>query len=127
MVPEKFIAGELQAVDLILSDKSIYESLVSVKDNRVLISVRQGQQRAIGKTTALIKFAKENGYTVLVGNNAIAKMLAKHFKYNNIRSINSVLDGLGGVVVDECCPCDLVQKLVNRGHLLVTGFVKQDL
>lgn len=83
--------------------------------------------RKIGKTTALVQFAKDNGYFVLVGSTAIAKFLIREHGYKNIRTINSIaLDGISGFVFDECCPIDRINQLKEMNLNVVTGFVKDE-
>lgn len=125
MIPEHFIRGRIETVTLELADKSIYENLVDASKNKKIIQIIENQQRVIGKTTALIKFAKDNGYYVLVGSDNIARMLIRYSGYKRIRSIDSrSLDSLSGIVVDECCSREKIQKLIDHGQLVVTGFVK---
>jgi hypothetical protein len=82
----------------------IHERLMEGAVRRELIDV--SGERNIGKTTALIKFAMEFGFYVVVPSSHIAKKLADYFGYLNIFGANEAskfrgIDALKGVVIDE--------------------------
>ncbi|MGG4324053.1 hypothetical protein [Bacillus sonorensis] len=111
--------------ELNLAHASILELLEKAAEKNEFIFVRQGQRR-LGKTTALMEFARENGYPVLV-NKAIVKIF--HRKYPDVNIIGYVdgseVDGLYNVVFDEGVPRDAIKRLYKLG-ILLTGFVRVD-
>ncbi|ASB90844.1 MULTISPECIES: hypothetical protein [Bacillus] len=111
--------------ELNLAHMSISDLLEKAAEKNEFIFVRQGQRR-LGKTTALMEFARENGYPVLV-NKAIVKIF--HRKYPDVNIIGYVdgseVDGLYNVVCDEGLPVDVVKRLHKLGVLL-TGFVREE-
>lgn len=79
--------------------------------------------RRIGKTTALVNFARKHGYTVLVGRASIAREIKNHFRYSKVEYARKhLLDGHKGFVYDECCPSDLLDYLKNIRRDIITGF-----
>ncbi|MEC0543587.1 hypothetical protein, partial [Bacillus glycinifermentans] len=89
------------------------------------IFVRQGQRR-LGKTTALMEFARENGYPVLTKREIARCYQVEHPDLNIIGYVDgSEVDGLYNVVCDEGVPKDAVKRLHKLGVLL-TGFVREE-
>ena len=77
--------------------------------------------RGIGKTTALIRFAKEFGYCVIVRNSIIANYLRDEFMYDYIYGEKDQIRGIGkALVFDEGVN---YKKLKSEGNNIVTGFV----
>lgn len=109
-----------------LAFRSIYNVLEVSAERKQIINTTISH-RKIGKTKALIQFAKDNDYCVLVGSKIIAKALIKEYGYKKIRSINSAcLDGLPPFVFDECCPREKIEQMKKNGHIILTGFAKKD-
>lgn len=109
---------------LYLANRSIYNLLELAAAKREFIETEL-RHRKIGKTKALIEFAKDNNYTVLVGSNKIARMFMREYNYREIRTIKSkVLDGVKGFVFDECCSKEDVEKLILSKQPIITGFLK---
>lgn len=124
--PGLFLMREGINMDLKLANRSILNllELAGAKGEYIETELRH---RKIGKTTALIQYAKENGYTVLVGNGTEAKYLEKEFGYRLIKSINShSLEGLPFFVFDESVTKEQVQELKENGQVVLTGFLKND-
>lgn len=110
-------------MEIKLARRSLYNLLeVAAKRRKPIIT--KLKHRKLGKTTALIEFAKDNGYTVLVGNGTIARLLIKEFGYRDIKSIKSNLDGYMYFVFDECCPTEIIEKMMKQGQPILTGFKK---
>ncbi|AFU14600.1 Putative oxidoreductase [Bacillus thuringiensis MC28] len=86
-------------------------------------------QRMIGKTTALIEFAKENNYIAIVNCDAIANELRFEFNYEKIIGIDrhhrlhKLSEDSNAIVFDECCKPEQIEQLVNLGFKVITGFV----
>lgn len=113
-------------MEIKLAHRSLYNLLEIGAEKRELI-VTELKHRKLGKTKALVDFARDNGYTVLVGSGTIAKMLIKEYGYRHIRSVQSkVLDGHKGFVCDECCSKELIDKIIYSGQPIFTGFQKQE-
>lgn len=112
-------------MEIKLANRSLY-NLLEVAAERKEPIITKLNHRKLGKTKALIEFARDNNYTVLVGNGTIAKMLIKEYGYRQIRSINSNIEGIMYFVFDECCAKEDISKLVNGGNLVLTGFQKSD-
>lgn len=107
-----------------LANRSIYNclELSAAKHDYIETEIRH---RKIGKTKALIEFAKDNNYTVLVGSTRIAKMLVREYGYHDIKTIKSkVLDGHKGFVFDECCSREDVERMIMSKQPIITGFLK---
>lgn len=111
-----------------LSKRSIKDTLELAAKNGEHILTRS-LQRMIGKTTALIEFAKEHNYIVTVNHEAIANGLRSDFDYKHIVGIDrinelNILDGCSKeIVFDECCNPERIKQLVNQGFKVVTGFI----
>lgn len=106
-----------------LANRSILNCLELSAQKKEYIYINLNQ-RYIGKSHALIQFAKENNYAVIVGSNAIAKDHRIRFDYQNIYSIHSTfIDGLP-FVFDECCRVDQINLLIKSGQTVITGFIR---
>lgn len=113
-------------MEIELAHRSLYNLLEIGAEKRELI-VTELKHRKLGKTKALVYFARDNGYTVLVGSETIAKMLIKEYGYRHIRSVQSkTLDGQKGFVCDECCPKEAIDKMICGGQPIFTGFQKHE-
>ena|SRR5690625_3857700 len=111
-------------MEIKLAERSLY-NLLEVAAERKEPIITELKHRELGKTTALIEFAKDNGYTVLVGNGTIARHLSKEHGYAWIKSIRSnCMDGHKGFVFDECCPTEFIEKMIKQGRPILTGFKK---
>jgi hypothetical protein len=109
-------------IDVILMNE-LNQALVNTLEKgailRKLIEVNP-YQRGIGKTTALIEFAKKYGVGVVVKNKMVAKNLRDTTKYPHICSENEIMRGMPiKVVIDEGVDLD---KLTNAGLEVITGF-----
>lgn len=112
-------------LEIKLANRSLY-NLLEVAAERKEPIITEINHRKLGKTKALIEFARDNNYTVLVGNGTIAKMLIKEYGYRQIKSIKSNVESYMYFVYDECCHKEDISKLVNGGQLVLTGFQKND-
>lgn len=110
-------------MEIKLANRSLYNLLEIAAERREPIITKMNH-RKLGKTKALIEFARDNKYTVLVGSGTIAKMLIKEYGYRDIKSIKSNLDGYRNFVFDECCPIEIVEKMMKHGGIILTGFQK---
>lgn len=115
-------------MELDLAQRSIKECLeLATRRGEHVLTNRH--QRVIGKTTALIEFAKEHKYIVVVNDDAIANGLRFEFNYERIVGMNrihvsNIIDGLNKeIVFDECCKPELIEQLVNQGFKVITGFI----
>lgn len=111
-----------------LSQRSIKECLeLATRRGEHVLTNRH--QRVIGKTTALIEFAIEHKYIVVVNDDAIANGLRFEFNYERIVGMNrihalNIIDGLNKeIVFDECCKPEQIEQLVNQGFKVITGFI----
>lgn len=111
-----------------LSQRSIKECLeLATRRGEHVLTNRH--QRVIGKTTALIEFAIEHKYIVVVNDDAIANGLRFEFNYERIVGMDrihalNIIDGLNKeIVFDECCKPEQIEQLVNRGFKVITGFI----
>lgn len=87
---------------MILPQKEMVDALVAILER----AATQGEFieihpeiRCIGKTTALIKFAKKHRFAVIVGNEPIANALRKEYKYDFIYSQNQM--SFYGISIDS--------------------------
>ncbi|WP_250634667.1 hypothetical protein [Bacillus subtilis] len=112
-------------MELNLSYMSISELLEKGAENNEIIYTRSNQ-RLLGKTTALIQFARENNSPILMHDSRIAKDYQElHPDLTFISYENEIaLDGLTNVVCDEGVPLCVVERLHGLGQLL-TGFVRK--
>lgn len=108
-----------------LANRSIYNllELAAAKGGLIEVSIRH---RGIGKTKALVEYANDNGFYVLVQNNDQARVLSKEYGCKRVKSINGVLDGIRHVVVDETITRGQIAKAKAAGLFIVTGFVREE-
>lgn len=107
-----------------LANRSILNLLEIAAAKGEYIDV-QLKNRKLGKTKALIQFAKENDYTVLVGSVTEAKFLIKEYGYRSIKSVNSyTLEGFSFFVFDESVTKKQVDTLRKNGKIVLTGFAR---
>jgi AAA+ ATPase superfamily predicted ATPase len=78
--------------------------------------------RGIGKTTALIRFAKEFGYGVVIANGGLVNYFRDEFMYEDIYGEKSqMVRGISKpIVFDEGVD---YKKLKKEGYDVITGFV----
>jgi hypothetical protein len=110
-----------------LANRSILNCLELAAEKGEFINTRRNQ-RYLGKTKALIQFAKENGYIVLVHNRIFARELQKQYGYELIKGIDYTIegiDGLGPIVFDEGCSPAHINELTRNGHQIITGFMSE--
>ncbi|KRT90678.1 hypothetical protein, partial [Bacillus glycinifermentans] len=111
--------------ELNLAHMSISDLLEKAAEKNEFIFVRQGQRR-LGKTTALLEFARKNNYPVLTKREVARCYQVEHPDLNIIGYVDgSEVDGLYNVVCDEGIPKDAVKRLHKLGVLL-TGFVREE-
>ncbi|MDE1385591.1 hypothetical protein PVN32_16235 [Bacillus paralicheniformis] len=111
--------------ELNLAHTSILELLEKAAEKNELIHVR-ARQRRVGKTSALIQFARENNYTILTKKTMERSYQQRHPDLNIIGYVDgSELDGLSNVVCDEGIPKDAVKRLHKLGVLL-TGYILEN-
>ncbi|MED1817341.1 MULTISPECIES: hypothetical protein [Bacillus] len=111
--------------ELNLAHTSILELLEKAAEKNELIYVR-ARQRCVGKTTALLEFARNNNYPVLTRREIARCYQLEHPDLNIIGYVDgSEVDGLYNVVCDEGIPKDAVKRLHKLGVLL-TGFVREE-
>ncbi|MEC5235511.1 hypothetical protein P9C88_20955 [Bacillus licheniformis] len=111
--------------ELNLAHMSISDLLEKAAEKNELIFVRS-QQRRLGKTTALLEFARKNNYPVLTRKEVASFYQLEHPDLNIIGYVDgSEVDGLYNVVFDEGVPRDAVKRLYKLG-ILLTGFVHVD-
>lgn len=113
--------------DLILEEiiaDSITKTLIraletqAIRHNNGLIRTND-LQRGVGKTTALVKFAKTHNLTVVLAHSHSVERLRKEFGYNKIISQHSQsIRGLRDFVIDEFVQID------KFGIRPITGFIK---
>jgi hypothetical protein len=79
-------------------------------------------QRGIGKTTALVEFAKEYDFTIIVMHRGIASNLRDYFKYDKIISQSDI----GKQPIDTKFVYDeeVEQSKLKGLRHVVTGFIK---
>ncbi|MDS9998627.1 hypothetical protein [Bacillus atrophaeus] len=113
------------AFDLNLAYMSISDLLEKAAEKNELIYILP-EQKKIGKTSALIQYARDNHCRVLMD-----KLAAIHNQriHPDIEFIpyedGSELDGYENVVCDEGVPFDAVKRLHELGHIL-TGFISKE-
>ena len=111
-------------MEIKLARRSLQNLLEIAAGKRELI-VTELKHRKLGKTKALVDFARDNGYTVLVGSGTIARLLIKEYGYRHVVSVQSkVLDGHKGFVFDECCSKEAIERMRDVGQPVITGFQK---
>ncbi|MFS0591729.1 hypothetical protein AB1L05_09015 [Cytobacillus horneckiae] len=107
-----------------LANRSILQCLELAAERSELIETLVPHHRKLGKSKALVQFAKENNYTIIVHSGIAAKYLAQEYGYKNIKSINSKgLEGIRECVIDEMITKEDLEKLRGLGCTLVTGFM----
>jgi len=77
--------------------------------------------RAIGKTSALIEFAKKNGYGVIVCSKLIAQNFREQYEYNAIYSFDNNLIHTKNIVIDEGV---LKEDFRGASLKIITGYQK---
>lgn len=113
-------------MELQLAHRSIFNSLELAARTGELINTNR-KNRKLGKTTALVEFARLNDYTILTPNSGVAKLINKYFGYKKVKSIKSyTLDALPGVVIEEGCTSEDIQSIKNQGINIITGFLFDD-
>ncbi|MCY8242174.1 hypothetical protein MOC08_13400 [Bacillus haynesii] len=111
--------------ELNLAHMSISDLLEKAAEKNEFIFVRQGQRR-LGKTTALLEFARKNNYPVLTRREIARCYQQEHPDLNIIGYVDgSEVDGLYNVVCDEGIPFDAVKRLNRLGHI-ITGFISEE-
>ncbi|QAW18051.1 hypothetical protein [Bacillus subtilis] len=111
-------------MELNLSYMSISDLLEKAAEKNELIYVRE-RQRCLGKTTALIQFARENNSPILTN-----RAMANHYKelHPDLTFIGYwkgiELSAYENLVCDELVPFEVAKELHESGHLL-TGFVRK--
>jgi len=99
----------------------LYELLELGKRLGVLINTHH--MRGIGKTTTLIKFAKDNNYMAIVPNISIAQEFRKQYNYQKIFG-NSISVNKGvtnkNIVLDE--GVNNIKEWQDAGFNVITGF-----
>lgn len=106
-----------------LAKFSILETLERAAVDRELVYVRAGQ-RCLGKTTALVEFARKHDCEIMVHRNMLGYYKAAHpdVKVRSHMSEKWVTPS-DRFVCDEGVPQDAIDAL-RRGGNLITGFVK---
>ncbi|MBV5122233.1 hypothetical protein [Bacillus halotolerans] len=108
-----------------LSYMSISELLEKAAENNEIIYTRRNQRR-LGKTTALIQFARENNSPILMLPDVARIYQEEHPDLTFIGYKDEIaLDGLTNVVCDEGVPLEIIERLHGLGQLL-TGFTIED-
>jgi hypothetical protein len=110
---------------LIMMEDLLLKKLVESAIKNTLINV--ANLRGLGKTTALIKFAKCYGLNAIVRFPQYSELRKKHeyskiygYKNNGNNGENDILKGLGRSVIDEGVDELVIRKLPIE---IVTGFV----
>ncbi|MCO4849955.1 hypothetical protein [Bacillus vallismortis] len=109
-------------MELNLSYMSISELLEKAAEKNEIIYTRRNQRR-LGKTTALIQFARENNSPILMIPDVAHTYQKEHPDLTFIDYKDEIaLDGLTNIVCDEGVPLKVIERLHGLGQLL-TGFV----
>lgn len=120
-------------LNLELANRSILNCLELAAEKGEFINTKSNQ-RCLGKTKALIQFAKENGNIVLVNNHIFARALQKQYGYELIKGIDYTIEGIDGlgrivflrpIVFDEGCSPAHINELARNGHQIITGFMSE--
>lgn len=116
---------------MMIPQKEMVDALVAILERAAIrreFVELPTETRCIGKTTALIEFAKKHRFAVIVGNEPIANALRKEYKYDFIYSQNqmsfygiSIDNKPARFVVDECVDHDKIKPIIDR-DLVVTGY-----
>ncbi|AEZ50477.1 hypothetical protein F400_gp030 [Bacillus phage BCD7] len=97
--------------------------LAHAEEVKQLVPVYGESQRQTGKTTALIEYAKEKGYAVVIWNKHHAKFLRDEFQYEHIFGQEDLKlkrgYGITNVVTDEKVDTG---KVWQDGFYVVTGY-----
>lgn len=111
--------------------KALDENIVSVISQSLYNKLNQGLHtgdlidvtglRQVGKTTALVKFARERHLPIIACNHAAARCIKDNFDYQNVYSIT--FNNMRGTI-REACVDELVdlRKVRELGINVVTGF-----
>ncbi|WP_193063452.1 hypothetical protein [Oceanobacillus oncorhynchi] len=109
-----------------LGHRSIFNCLELAAERNELIHTTRKQFK-IGKTTALVEFARLNDYTILTSNNGAAKIIHERFGYKKAVTINKkCTDGISNVVIEERCTLEEIDRIKAKGINVVTGFLFDD-
>lgn len=112
-------------------NNELYDKLLKAAVKRQLVNVYP-IDRGTGKTTTLIKFAKEFGFAVIVHSQEIANILIDHHGYDHIYGYGEDGSRLRGykfnqVVLDEVFePMNITQilnNMKNMGWEVITGYI----
>ncbi|MED5047661.1 oxidoreductase [Bacillus siamensis] len=106
-----------------LAKFSILETLEKAAVDRELVYVRAGQ-RCLGKTTALVEFARKHDCEIVVHRNMLGYYKTEHPDIKVIsHSSGKWVTPSDRFVCDEGVPQDVIDAL-RRGGNLITGFVR---
>lgn len=106
-----------------LAHRSIFNCLELAAEKGELINTTR-KHRKLGKTTALVEFARLNDLYILTPSTEAGKIIEKYFKYKKVKSINSkTFDGIQYAVIEEGCTNESIQELKNKGVIVVTGYL----
>jgi hypothetical protein len=98
--------------------RGLKNSLVECSIKGQFIETHQWS-RGIGKTTALVEFAKVYGFNVITNDSRNARHMRDKFNYEKIYGQGESLRGLSGdFVIDE-----VVDRSKLEGCKIITGFV----
>ncbi|MCY8051749.1 hypothetical protein MOB99_15380 [Bacillus spizizenii] len=112
-------------MELNLSYMSISDLLEKAAEKNEIIYTRRNQRR-LGKTTALIRFARENNSPILMIPDMAHTYQKEHPDLTFIDYKDEIaLDGLTNVVCDEGVPLKVIERLHGLGQLL-TGFAIEE-
>lgn len=117
---------------MMIPQKEMVDALVAILERAAIrreFVELPTETRCIGKTTALIEFAKKHRFAVIVGHESTAIKLREVYKYVFIYSQNQVplyhgisIDNKPArFVVDECVDHDKIKPIIDR-DLVVTGY-----
>jgi len=117
---------ELNKHPLNLSTVGIKEQLeLAAWKNKFITTTTK--QRVLGKSRALIEFAKENDYSVIVRDHVAEKHHVHNYEYGQIVSAKKLLDYVHeenkSFVVEEGVGEEIIKELIKRGYKIITGFI----
>lgn len=100
----------------------LQELLEKGKELGVLINTHQF--RCMGKTYALIEFAKKNNYVVVMPNAITLKFFKEKYNYNNIVSISAIstMENHNGYVLDEGINIQTFKKMYPNAKVITGWF-----